>query len=214
MTQPGLRFGLTGGIGSGKSTVAGMLVAEGAQLVDTDAIARSLTAPGGAAMPAVAQAFGRGFVAADGALDRARMRTLAFTDARAKVRLEAILHPLIGAEAMRQAAEAGDRPVVLDVPLLTPGSVWRQRVARVLVVDCDEATQAARVAGRPGWDLAMAGQVIAQQLPRAQRRSLADAVIHNDGLSLDALRHEVRSLWHLWCGPAGVGLAAEPPRAV
>jgi dephospho-CoA kinase len=193
-------IGLTGGIGSGKSTVAALLVERGAHLVDTDAIARSLTAPFGAAMPAVAQAFGPGFVAPDGALDRARMRALAFADAGAKARLEAILHPLIGAEASRQAASAGGRPVVFDVPLLTPGSAWRARVARVLVVDCSEDTQAARVAARPGWDEALARSVIAQQIPRAQRRALADAVIHNDGLTLDALGAEVQALWSLWFG--------------
>lgn len=197
----GLRFGLTGGIGSGKSTVAEMWVALGARLVDTDAIARSLTAAGGAAMPAVAEAFGSGYVAADGALDRARMRALAFTDASAKARLEGILHPLIAEEAKRQADEAAPgQPVLFDVPLLAPGSAWRARCARILVVDCDEATQVARVAARPGWDLAMARRVIAQQIPRAQRRALADAVIHNDGLTLEALRAQVQALWHLWCG--------------
>ena len=198
--EPGAAIGLTGGIGSGKSTVAAVLVELGAHLVDTDAIARSLTAPGGAAMPAVAQAFGADFVAADGALDRTRMRALAFADPGAKARLEAILHPLIGAEALRQAALAAGRPVVFDVPLLTPGSAWRARVVRVLVVDCSEDTQAARVAARPGWDEAMARSVIAQQIPRAQRRALADAVIHNDGLTLDALRAEVQALWRLWFG--------------
>ena len=198
--EPGAAIGLTGGIGSGKSTVAAVLVELGAHLVDTDAIARSLTAPGGAAMPAVAQAFGADFVAADGALDRTRMRALAFADPGAKARLEAILHPLIGAEALRQAARAAGRPVVFDVPLLTPGSAWRARVARVLVVDCSEDTQAARVAARPGWDEALARNVIAQQIPRAQRRALADAVIHNDGLTLDALRAEVQALWRLWFG--------------
>ena len=126
---PDAAIGLTGGIGSGKSTVAGLLVELGAHLVDTDAIARSLTAPGGGAMPAVRQAFGPEFVAADGALDRARMRERAFADAGAKAQLEALLHPLIGAEALRQAALAGDRPVVFDVPCSRPprlgGPVWR-----------------------------------------------------------------------------------------
>jgi dephospho-CoA kinase len=148
----------------------------------------------------VAQAFGPGFVAPDGALDRSRMRALAFADAGAKARLEAILHPLIGTEASRQAAGAGGRPVVFDVPLLTPGSTWRARVARVLVVDCSQDTQTARVAARPGWDEALARSVIAQQIPRAQRRALADAVIHNDGLTLEALDAEVRALWGLWFG--------------
>lgn len=197
---PGAAIGLTGGIGSGKSTVAGLLVEAGACLVDTDAIARSLTAPGGAAMPAIAATFGAGFVAADGALDRARMRELAFADAGAKARLEALLHPLIGAEALRQAAAANGRPVVFDVPLLTEASPWRARAARVLVVDCSEDTQALRVAARPGWDEAMARRVIAQQIPRERRRALADAVIHNDGIDLATLRTEVHALWHLWFG--------------
>jgi dephospho-CoA kinase len=195
-------IGLTGGIGSGKSTVADMMVAEGACLVDTDAIARSLTLPGGVAMPAVAEAFGRGAVAADGALDRAFMRQLVFQNPAAKLRLEAILHPMIGAEARRQAAAAGDQPVVFDVPLLTESSHWRARVARVLVVDCSEDTQAARVAARPGWDEAAARRVIAQQAPRAQRRAIADAVIHNDGLSLQGLQEAVRALWRQWLPPA------------
>jgi dephospho-CoA kinase len=199
---PDAAIGLTGGIGSGKSTVAALLVELGAHLVDTDAIARSLTAPGGGAMPAVLQAFGPEFVAADGGLDRARMRERAFADAGAKAQLEALLHPLIGAEALRQAAQAAGRPVVFDVPLLTPASAWRARVARILVVDCSEATQAHRVAQRPGWNDALAQSVIAQQLPRAQRRALADAVIHNDGISLDALRAEVQLLWRLWFGGA------------
>jgi dephospho-CoA kinase len=197
---PGAVIGLTGGIGSGKSTVAALLVEFGAHLVDTDAISRSLTAPGGGAMPAVAQAFGPEFVASDGALDRAQMRERAFADAGAKAQLEALLHPLIGAEALRRASQAGGRPVVFDVPLLTPASAWRARAARILVVDCTEATQARRVAQRPGWNDALAQSVIAQQLPRAQRRALADAVIHNDGIGLDTLRAEVQSLWHLWFG--------------
>jgi dephospho-CoA kinase len=197
---PDAAIGLTGGIGSGKSTVAALLVELGAHLVDTDAIARNLTAPGGGAMPAVRQAFGHEFVAADGALDRARMRERAFADTGAKAQLEALLHPLIGAEALRQAALAAGRPVVFDVPLLTPTSAWRARVARILVVDCSEATQAHRVAQRPGWNDALARSVIAQQLPRAQRRALADAVIHNDGIGLDALHAEVQALWRLWFG--------------
>lgn len=194
-------IGLTGGIGSGKSTVAALLVEQGACLVDTDAIARALTLPGGAAMGPVAAAFGPGALAADGALDRAYMRQLVFQDPAAKLRLEGILHPLIGAEARRQAAEAGERPVIYDVPLLTESSHWRARVARVLVVDCSEDTQAARVAARPGWDDASARRVIAQQAPRKTRRAIADAVIHNDGISLDALRQAVQALWQQWLTP-------------
>ena len=191
-------IGLTGGIGSGKSTVAQMLVACGAHLVDTDAIARSLTLPGGAAMPALAAAFGPAAMAADGALDRDHMRRLVFADAGAKTRLEALLHPLIGEQARREAALSQGAPVVFDVPLLTESSHWRGRVRRVLVVDCDESTQVARVAQRPRWSEAAARAVIQQQAPRGRRRAIADALIYNDGLTLAQLEAEVRALWVLW----------------
>jgi dephospho-CoA kinase len=193
-----LRIGLTGGIGSGKSTVAAVLVELGATLVDTDAIARSLTAPGGPALPALAAAFGDAVLATDGALDRAAMRQHVFADPDAKRRLEAILHPLIGAEAARQAAAASGSVLVFDVPLLTESAHWRARVDKVLVVDCAESTQIARVAQRPGWDAAMAQRVIAQQAPRSARRAIADAVIANDGITLDALGAAVRTLWAHW----------------
>jgi dephospho-CoA kinase len=196
-----LRIGLTGGIGSGKSTVARLLVAHGATLVDTDAIARALTQPGGAAMPALAAEFGAGMLTADGALDRERMRERAFADPAAKSRLEAILHPMIGAETQAQAALAGTRPVVFDVPLLTESTHWRERVDRVLVVDCREATQVERVMKRSGWAAGAVQRVIALQAARAARRAIADAVIFNDGLTQDALADEVRSLWALWNNP-------------
>jgi len=196
-----LYIGLTGGIGSGKSTVSGLLVAQGAALVDTDAIARALTAPGGAAMPAISEAFGAQMVGADGALDRDRMRALAFADPSAKQRLEAILHPLIGDQA-RQAADAaassGARAVVFDVPLLAESAHWRARVDRILVVDCTPGTQIQRVMTRSGWPQETVQRVIAQQAPRERRRALADAVIFNEALSLAALQEEVRSLWQHW----------------
>ncbi|MDE2080190.1 MAG: dephospho-CoA kinase [Burkholderiales bacterium] len=198
-------IGLTGGIGSGKSTVAAMLVRCGAHLVDSDAIARALTAAGGAALPALEQAFGARALAADGALDRAWMRERAFADPAAKARLEAVLHPLIGQEAQRQAAAARGRPVVHDVPLLAESrgpAGWRARVDRVLVVDCAEATQIARVAQRPGWTEAVAQQVVAQQATRARRRAVADAVLFNEDLSPAALEAQVRALWALWFGTA------------
>jgi dephospho-CoA kinase len=198
MVCPGLAIGLTGGIGSGKSTVAALLVECGAVLVDTDAIARALTAPGGAALPALAQSFGPHVVGADGALDRARMRDLAFADAQAKTRLEAVLHPMIGEAARAQALAAGAAPVVFDVPLLAESAHWRARVERIAVVDCSERTQVQRVMARSGWTEDAVRRVIAQQAPRARRRAIADAVIHNDGLDLEALRAEVRSLWHHW----------------
>jgi len=193
-----LAIGLTGGIGSGKSTVAGMLVACGAVLVDTDAIAHSLTAPGGAALPALLREFGPDIVGADGAMDRARMRTLAFGDASARRRLESILHPMIASEAQHQAALAGSRPVLFDVPLLSAASPWRQRVQRLLVVDCREETQVQRVMQRSGWSADQVQRVMAQQAARAARRAIADAVIFNDGIALDVLRFQVQALWHHW----------------
>lgn len=198
-------MGLTGGIGSGKSTVAAVLVDCGAQLVDTDAIARALTQAGGLAMPALAAEFGSAALTPDGALNRIHMRQLAFSDAGARLRLEAILHPLIGLEALRQAQAAMAAVVVFDVPLLTATSHWRQRVARLLVVDCSAETQVARVAQRPGWNEEAASAVVAQQMARPARRALCDAVIHNDGISLQQLRLEVQALWTLWVGAANPG---------
>jgi len=191
-------IGLTGGIGSGKSSVARVLVDCGAVLVDTDAIARALTLPGGAAIAAIGQAFGRDLIGADGALDRDRMRALVFADPGAKARLEGILHPMIGAEATQQAAAAGSRVVVFDVPLLAESGRWRQRVDRILVVDCEEDTQCRRVIQRSGWTEAAVRAVISQQATRRSRRAIADAVIFNDGIAPQALADEVRALWALW----------------
>ena len=203
--KTGLKIGLTGGIGSGKSTVARMFVERGAHLVDTDAIARGLTTAQGAAMPALAAEFGPSILAGDGALARDVMRQLAFTDPTARQRLEAILHPLINAETLAQAAAASPgQAIVFDVPLLAESGHWRARVDKVLVVDCSEATQIARVAQRPGWDEAAARRVIEQQASRSQRRAIADAVILNDGLTLEALAQEVDALgraWGLWNNP-------------
>lgn len=192
------RIGLTGGIGSGKSTVARELVALGAVLVDTDAIARALTLAGGAAIPAIAEAFGATMIDNNGALDRDRMRALAFAEPAAKRRLEAILHPLIGAEAQRQAATAGERCVVFDVPLLAESAHWRDRVDRVLVVDCEENTQVTRVMQRNGWTEDAVRRVVAQQATRERRRAVADAVIFNERLTPAALGNEVRAVWGLW----------------
>ncbi|MDQ0043773.1 dephospho-CoA kinase [Variovorax boronicumulans] len=193
------RIGLTGGIGSGKSTVAGLLVAQGAVLVDTDAIARSIAQAGGIAMPALEAAFGRSVIAPDGGLDRAAMRQIVFADADAKRRLESILHPLIGTETQRQAAAAGkDAVVVFDVPLLVESGRWRAIVDRVLVVDATEATQRKRVVARSGWTPEAVDTVIAQQAPRRLRRAAADAVIFNESMTLAELETEVRGLWKQW----------------
>jgi dephospho-CoA kinase len=197
-----MRIGLTGGIGSGKSTVAGMLRDLGATLIDTDAIARAITLPGGTAIPAIQATFGADVLDASGGLDRARMRDIVFAEADAKRRLEGILHPLIGIETERQATAAAGRTLVFDVPLLVESKRWRRIVDRVLVVDASEATQLARVVARSGWTPDAVQAVIAQQAPRHQRRAAADAVVFNDGLSLEALAGEVRSLWGRWIGPS------------
>ncbi len=194
-----LTIGLTGGIGSGKSTVAALLVQHGAAPVDTDAIARRLTQPGGAAIAAIAAAFGADAIRPDGALDRDAMRARVFADPAAKQRLEAILHPLIGVEADREAAAAQHLPaIVFDVPLLVETRHWRARVDRVLVVDCSAQTQRLRALQRPGWSEAAVAAVIAQQASRAERRAAADAVIVNEGITREQLAVQVSALWVLW----------------
>jgi dephospho-CoA kinase len=196
------RIGLTGGIGSGKSTVAGLLVKQGAVLVDTDAIARAIAQPGGIAMPALEAAFGPGVIAPDGGLDRAAMRQIVFADADAKARLEGILHPLIGTETQRQAAAAAaDAVVVFDVPLLVESGRWRAIVDRVLVVDATEQTQLKRVVARSGWAPEAVQAVIAQQASRSARRAAADAVLYNESLSLEELDAQVWGLWNRWVLP-------------
>lgn len=193
------RLGLTGGIGSGKSTVARMLASLGAAIIDADAIARGVTAPNGRAIAAIANEFGPRFIAADGALDRALMRTLAFNDPTARHRLEAIIHPLVGQEASLQASEAaaaGHRVLVFDIPLLAESTHWRERLDRVMVIDCPEETQVARVTVRDGLSVAAVRAIIGVQAPRLKRLAAADLVVCNDTLALDALRATVRRIAH------------------
>ena len=193
-----VRIGLTGGIGSGKSTAAAMFARHGAAVIDTDTIARRLTTAGGAAMPALQKEFGEAVVQADGALNRGAMRALAFDEGTVRQRLEAVLHPLIGAQALCEAAAASTAVVVFDVPLLAESRHWRERVDRVLVVDCSEPTQIARVVQRAGWTRDVAERVIATQASRAARRAIADAVIFNDAIDFGELDAEVAALWNLW----------------
>jgi dephospho-CoA kinase len=189
--------GLTGGIGSGKSTVAALLAQLGAAIIDADAIARKLTAPGGLAMPAIAQRFGPDFVTAEGALDRDRMRALAFTDPGAKQGLEAIIHPLVAEETRHQtqtAESAACRCLVFDVPLLVESASWRQKVDHVLVVDCLAETQITRVMARSGLARAAIESIMAHQSSRLRRLQVADSVIFNHGLTLQGLSAEVAAL--------------------
>ncbi|WP_432258301.1 dephospho-CoA kinase [Cupriavidus sp. TMH.W2] len=180
-----LEIGLTGGIGSGKTRVADMFAAHGAAIIDTDLLAHEITAPGGRAIPALVEAFGPACLRADGAMDRDAMRALVFADPAAKARLEAITHPLIRAlttERAQSIRDAGEHPyLIYVVPLLVESGTWRERVDRVLVVDCAEATQVARVMSRNGFSREQVQAIMARQATRDARLACADDVIDNDG---------------------------------
>ncbi len=194
-----IRVGLTGGIGSGKSSVAALLAGHGAAIVDTDAISRRLTGPGGLAIPALRAAFGDQVITDNGALDRERMRHLVFSNPDDRRRLETILHPMISSEAEREGAlHAAASVVVFDVPLLVESGRWMDRVDRVLVVDCSEQTQVERVMKRSGWSAEAVRSVIAAQATRDQRLAVADDVIVNDGISPIELGECVDALWRAW----------------
>ena len=171
--------GLTGGIGSGKSTVAGHLAALGATVVDTDEISRHLTGPAGAAMDQLGKAFGGRFIASDGSLDREAMRALAFEDPAARSRLESILHPAIRNEADRRLAAARGPYALVVVPLLFETRGYLDRVERTLVVDCPEALQVERTMRRSGLAEAQVRAIMAAQWPRWRRLQMADDVIWN-----------------------------------
>jgi len=185
--------GLTGGIGCGKSAAAGEFARLGAAVVDTDAIAHDLTRAGGAAMADVRRVLGDAYVDAKGAMDRAKVRALVFSDPGAKARLEALLHPMIRAESERRIAAAQAPYVVHVVPLLVESPDYRLRVSRVLVVDCPAQAQLERVRLRSGLAEAEIQRIIGAQLPRQARLAAADDVIDNSG-SLDALHKQVRAL--------------------
>ena len=204
MTSTVLRIGLTGGIGSGKSTVAGMLAGLGCVVIDADAISRNVTRAGGAAMGAIVDRFGPVAVSPDGALNRDWMRAQIFANAALRQDLEAIIHPLVRAETVRQAHAAaslaeGDRTtLVFDVPLLVESQQWRDQLDRVVVVDCPKSVQIERVlsreSGRAGWSAETVEKIIEGQAGRAQRLAAADICIFNDGLSLSALHGLVRQI--------------------
>jgi dephospho-CoA kinase len=194
MTAPTLRLGLTGGIGSGKSTVASFLSRLGAAVIDADAISRSTTAPDGAAIDTIRKEFGAQFINSAGALDRDAMRSLAFADIDARKRLEAIIHPLVGHETRRQASEAeasGKTCIAFDIPLLVESAYWRQEVDKVLVVDCTPDIQIERVLSRSALTHEAVKKIIASQSSRETRLRAADYVIYNAGISLDQLATEV-----------------------
>jgi dephospho-CoA kinase len=175
-----LVVGLTGGIGSGKSAAADAFARHGAAVVDVDLISHELTRSGGDAMPAIRAAFGEGAIDSAGALDRAAMRQLVFSDPVARGRLEAILHPLIRQESDARCAAASDAPyVILVVPLLVESGSFKDRVHRVAVVDCDEATQIARVVARSGMSPEQVARIMAAQISRGVRLVAADDVIDN-----------------------------------
>lgn len=192
-----LRLGLTGGIGSGKSTVAKLLQTHGAHLIDADAIARSATVAGGSAIPHIRATFGADSLTPEGALDRDKMRRLAFSDASVRAQLESIVHPLVGM-AIEQAAElaetAGANCLVFDIPLLVESAHWRKRLHRVLVVDCSSETQTQRVMQRNGLSRAEVEKIMAAQASRSQRLQAADAALFNDAIHLDELAVQVQQI--------------------
>lgn len=197
--------GLTGGIGSGKSLVADQFAALGAAaIIDSDAIAHRLTVSGGEAIAPIAETFGQDYIASDGSLDRAKMRARVFSDATAKARLEAIIHPLIQRACVTQAAAVPGTYLLFVVPLLVESGRWRERVDRVLVVDCARQTQVRRVIARSGLAEAQIDAIIAAQASREARLAAADDVVFNDdGKSIAEVGCEVRALDQLYRKLAG-----------
>jgi dephospho-CoA kinase len=198
LSRKPLRLGLTGGIGSGKSTVASILASAGAAVMDADAISRSLTLPGGRAIPAILAEFGEQLIAPDGAMDRDAMRALVFSNPQSKRQLEAIIHPLVGQvlqEESHAALAAGHACLVYDVPLLVEsGDRWRRQVDWVCVVDCEVETQIQRVMHRNQLSRAEIERIISQQASRQQRLDCADAVIFNEGIDLAQLKQLVHEM--------------------
>lgn len=192
-----LHLGLTGGIGSGKSTVAEVLTRLGAYVIDADALSRATTAIGGAALPAIAATFGDDMITSQGALNRDRMRERIFSDPAAKQQLEAIIHPLVGhqiQQAALNAEQSGAICIVYDIPLLVESGHWRSKLDKILVVDCSEATQKSRVVLRSGLTLEQIEKIMASQASRTERLQAADYVIYNDGISLDELAAQVQQM--------------------
>lgn len=189
-----LTVGLTGGIGSGKTTVAHMLAGCGATIIDADAISRSLTEAGGAALMPIKQLFGEEVIGADGALNRGAMREIVFAQPASRTKLEAIIHPLV---QMRMSAAIQNAPtdvVVLDIPLLVESPRWRKQIDLIVVVDCNVETQVSRVMQRNGWAASTIEAIIQSQATRGDRLKAADVVIFNEKSNLSILKNQVNSL--------------------
>jgi dephospho-CoA kinase len=197
MATQNIRLGLTGGIGSGKSTVATMITSFGAAMIDADAISKRLTASNGEAISTIKEQFGELFINKDGSLNRNHMRDLIFSDSDAKRRLEKIIHPLVKIEIERQdqlAVSLGKRLIVYDIPLLVESSNWRPALDNVLVTDCLEQTQIDRVILRNGLKAEEIQKIIASQTSRKIRNSAADMLIFNDSISIEQLRQQVKQV--------------------
>ena len=200
-TSTSLRVGLTGGIGSGKSTVAAIFLSHGIPVIDFDKIARDLTqGQNTVALTQIRQVFGDQVFQPDGTLSRAHLRKLVFQSKLHKRRLENILHPLIRDEAERQyAVLAPTSPIVIfDMPLLAESETWQKKLDKILVIDCDEATQIQRVIARSGWPEAQIKAIIATQATRSQRLAIATDVITNNDTTIPALENQILSLLHQW----------------
>jgi dephospho-CoA kinase len=208
-TEKLLRVALTGGIASGKSLVADHFAALGVPVIDTDVIARQVVEPGQPALAEVVAAFGHDVLGADGRLDRRRLRELIFSDATARRRLEAIVHPAIRAEMERQSRGAGGPYQVLVIPLLTEGG-RRDHVDRVLVVDAPESLQVERLMHRDSVSRGQALASLGAQATRAARLAIADDVIENSGCA-EELRERVAALHHQYLRLATAGCAAARP---
>ena len=188
------RVGITGGIGSGKSTAAGLMRQMGADVIDADALARQCTEAGGRAIPSIRERFGAEMVTAEGAMDRQRMRELVFREPAAKQALEAIVHPMVGLAIQEAMANSHSPCLVYDIPLLVESPRWRPQLDRVVVVDCNESTQVRRVQARKGLAPDMIERIISQQASRSLRLQAADAVLYNDSDDLEALKADVAKL--------------------
>lgn len=194
--------GLTGGIASGKSTASAFFKDIGVPVVDADAISRALTLPGGLAIEPIAQTFGQTMIDETGALNRARMRQLVFSDAQAKKQLEAILHPLIHRQTKQalQAINPQTHPIAIyDCPLLLESPYWRHFTDHILLIDAPVDLQIERVMARSGLSADMAQKIIQNQMPRSEKIRWADSIIVNNS-GLEDLRNALNLFWNAFFG--------------